>query len=50
MEAVPQRRLMLSRYKVEVWPGKDLFIGIDIHRKQWHVTILNGDGFKLYSN
>ncbi len=41
---------MLSRYKVEVWPGKDLFIGIDIHRKQWHVTILNEDGLKLHSN
>ena len=40
----------MARYTVEAWRGKDLFVGIDMHRKQWHVTILNEDGLRLYSN
>jgi len=40
----------MARYTVEAWQGKDLFVGIDMHLKQWHVTILNEDGLRLFSN
>lgn len=40
----------MGRYSSEAWKGKHLFVGIDLHRKQWHVTILNEDGLKLFSN
>ncbi len=40
----------MARYTVEAWRGKDLFVGIDMHRKQWHITILNEDGLRLFSN
>ena len=40
----------MARYTVEAWRGKDLFVGIDMHLKQWHVTILNEDGLRLFSN
>ena len=40
----------MARYTVEAWQGKDLFVGIDMHRKQWHITILNEDGLRLFSN
>lgn len=39
----------MARYKPEVWRGKHLFVGIDLHLKKWHVTILREDGLVLFS-
>jgi len=39
----------MARYKVTAWKGKRLFVGVDMHRSWWHVTILNEDGLKLYA-
>lgn len=40
----------MARYKPEAWRGKSLFVGIDLHLKKWHVTILREDGLVLFSN
>lgn len=40
----------MPRYTVEAWAGKSLFVGIDLHRKNWHVTILTEDQIKLFSS
>ena len=40
----------MARYTVSAWKGKHLFVGIDVHRRWWHVTILNEDGLKLFAN
>jgi transposase len=40
----------MPRYKPEAWRGKHLFVGIDLHLKKWHVTILREDGLTLFSN
>jgi transposase len=40
----------MARYTLEVWAGKRLFVGIDLHRSTWHVTVLTEDKVKLFSN
>lgn len=40
----------MPRYTPKAWKGKHLFMGIDMHRKLWHITILNEDSLKLFSN
>lgn len=40
----------MARYTVEAWQGKDILLDIDMHRKQWHITILSEDGLRLSSN
>ena len=40
----------MARYTVTAWKGKHLFVGIDMHRVFWHVTVLNEDGLKLFAN
>ena len=39
----------MSRYEVVAWEGKEVFVGIDLHRKYWHVSILSEDDLVLYS-
>lgn len=39
----------MSRYEVVAWKGKEVFVGIDLHRKHWHVSILSEDDLLLYS-
>ncbi|MFC1494724.1 hypothetical protein ACFL6W_05545 [Thermodesulfobacteriota bacterium] len=33
----------MKRQKKETKPGEDLFVGIDIHKRTWHVTVQTGD-------
>ena len=40
----------MRRYSKQTWKGKHLFMGIDLHRKSWHVTIRSEDGLVLFSN
>lgn len=40
----------MARYPLEAWFGKRLFVGIDLHRKMWHVTVLTEDEVTLFSN
>ena len=40
----------MGRYSKQAWKGKCLFMGIDLHRKSWHVTIRSEDGLVLFSN
>jgi len=40
----------VAKYENEVWVGKRLWVGIDVHRKHWHVTILTDDGLKVFGN
>ena len=40
----------MARYTATAWQDKHLFVGIDMHRKQWHITILTEEGLKLFSN
>ena len=40
----------MARYSKEAWKGKHLFVGIDVHRKRWHVTVRSEDGLVLFSN
>jgi len=40
----------MARYKVSAWKGKRLFVGIDMHLRWWHVTVLTEDGLKLCSS
>ena len=39
----------MSRYTHKAWAGKQLFIGIDMHRSFWHVTILSEEDLILFS-
>lgn len=39
----------MARYSVEAWYGKRLFVGIDLHRSGWHVTVLTEDQLKVFS-
>lgn len=40
----------MGSYPSKPWAGKRLFVGIDVHRYQWHITILFEDGLRLFSN
>jgi transposase len=40
----------MARYKKGAWEGKHLFVGIDLHRQKWHVTVRSEDGMILFSN
>ncbi len=40
----------MANYTPQVWIGKRLFVGIDVHRKNWHVTALTEDQLKVLSN
>ncbi len=40
----------MAKYTSVIWVGKHLFVGIDIHRKEWNVTILTEDQLKVFSN
>lgn len=40
----------MPRYQKSAWSGKRLWVGIDIHRKYWHVTILNDESEKLFDS
>lgn len=40
----------MARYSATAWQGKRLFVGIDLHRRQWHVTIRTEDGLVLFRN
>ena len=40
----------MARYTAEAWEGKQLFVGIDMHRKKWHVTVRSEDGLLLFRN
>ena len=37
------RRLKMRRPKHQVTSGEDLFVGIDLHKQRWHVTIRTFD-------
>ena len=39
----------MARYTLKAWEGKRLFIGIDMHRSFWHVTILSEEDLVLFS-
>ena len=39
----------MSRYTHKAWAGKQLFIGIDMHRSFWHVTILSEEDLILFT-
>ena len=38
------RRLAMAKYDSMTWQGKALFVGIDMHRKRWHISIRSEDG------
>ena len=40
----------MTSYGKQAWKDKHLFVGIDLHRKRWHVTIRSQDGLLLFSN
>ena len=40
----------MARYKADAWQGKQIFIGIDLHRSFWHVSIVSEDDLVLYSD
>jgi hypothetical protein len=40
----------MAKCTEEMWRGKHLFVGIDMHRVRWHITIFTQDGLKLFSN
>ena len=40
----------MARYTKEAWVGKQLSVGVDVHRKHWHVTVLTHDGLRLLRN
>jgi len=40
----------MKRYLSAGWDGKELFVGIDVHRHRWHVTVRSEDGLELFSN
>lgn len=40
----------MGKYPSEAWKGKHLFVGVDVHRYVWHVTVLSEGGFELFSN
>jgi len=40
----------MAIYTEAAYRDKHLFIGIDLHRKKWHVTIRTEDGLVLFSN
>ena len=39
----------MAKYTKKAWEHKHLFIGIDLHRKRWHVTV-RCEGLILFSN
>ena len=32
-----------------IWQDKPLYVGIDMHRKRWHISIRSADGQVLFS-
>jgi transposase len=40
----------MAKYTANAWKGKHLFVGIDIHRKKWHVTVRSEEGLILFRN
>jgi len=36
-------------YKKDEFKGKDIFVGIDVHKRTWHVTILTEEGQELFN-
>lgn len=40
----------MATYSEAAFSGKHLFIGIDLHRQKWHITIRTEDGLVLFSN
>ena len=40
----------MPSYTRSTWEGKRLWVGIDVHLRVWHVTVLTQDGLKLFSN
>ena len=40
----------MARYTKEAWVGKQLWVGIDVHRKNWHVTVLTDVDLCLFRN
>lgn len=39
----------MPRYNDTAYIGKQLFVGIDMHRHNWHVTIITEDNLTVYS-